>query len=308
MGVNNLYYLGGILLPSGTLISQINSGTPATNTDGLTGYASGLPYPLFRSIRAQQPDVPFTSPAVGSILTEILTSGTYYALGLSSSNTDLFYRQGQNLGFRYADGASQHERLRMTRGLLFWQTISATHRQDAEISCRIIAAYDGTNAAIQQVGTGTLSGTPAASEFYTLGPVKLGGSWLGGEQSWSLASGLQPEQVGAAGETADSFIGAKMTDDIATINFIGKPWAGYGISGSAITSIILYLRRKTADGHNVPDATASHIKITSAYGQILPESADGGGNDPATSTLRLALRAANSASVPIAITVGSAIT
>jgi hypothetical protein len=307
MSVNNLYYLGGILLPNGTLISQLNSAAPASNTDGITGYAAGYPYPLFRGIRAQQPDVPFSSPAVGSILTPILAGGNPYALGLSTGATDLFYRQGQNLGFRYADAQSQHERLRMTRGFLFWQTIAATHRQDAEISCRLIAAYDGTNAAIQNVGTGTLSGTPSATEFYTLGPVKLNGSWLGGEQSISLASGLQPEQVGAAGETADSFVGGKMTDDVATITFIGKPWGGYGLAGSSVSSIIMYLRRKTQDGYNVADAVASHIKITAAYGQILPESASGGGNDPATSTLRLALRAADGASTAISISVGVAI-
>lgn len=307
MGVNNLYYLGGILLPSGTLISQVQSATPATNTDGLTGYASGLPYPLFRSIRAQQPNIPFSSPAVGSILTAILTGGNPYAVGLSAGNTDLYYRQGQNLGFRYADAASQHERLRLTRGLLFWQTISANHRQDAEISCNLIAAYDGVNAAIKQVGTGSLSGTPTGSEFYTLGPIKLNGSWLGGEQSWSLASGLQPEQAGAAGETADSFVGAKMTDDICTITAIGKPWANLGLSGETATTIILYLRKKAADGYNEPDASAVHIKITATNGQILPEQASGGGNDPATSTLRLALRAANALSTPVSITVGAAI-
>ena len=307
MGINNLYYLGGILLPSGTLISQINSASPSSNTDNLTGYSAGYPYPLFRSIRAQQPDISFSSPAMGSILAAITGDGNSYAIGLSSSNTDLFYRQGQNLGFRYADSAAQHERLRMTRGFFFWETIAAQHRQDAEISCRLIAAYDGTNAAIQQVGTGTLSGTPAASEFYTLGPVKLGGSWLGGEQSVSLASGLQPEQAGAGGETADSFVGGKMTDDVATINCIGKPWGGYALAGSAITSVIIYFRRKTQDGHNVADATASHIKITAGYGLILPETATGGNNDPATSTLRLALRAADGNSQAVTISTGVAI-
>lgn len=307
MGVNNLYYLGGILLPSGALISQINSATPSTGTDGIVGYAAGYPTPLFRGIRAQQPDVSFASPAVGSILASIIASGNPYAIGLSSGSTDLFYRQGQNLGFRYADVAAQHERLRMTRGFLFWQTLAATHRQDAEITCRLIAAYDGVNAAIQQVGTGSLSGTPAAAEFYTLGPVKLNGSWLGGEQSVSLASGLQPEQVGAAGETADSFVGGKQTDDVATITFLGKPWGGLGLAGSVVSSVVIYLRRKTQDGYNVADGVASHIRITATSGQVLPESASGGGNDPATSTLRLALRAADGTVPAITIAVGTII-
>ncbi len=307
MGVSNLYYLHGILLPSGTFLSQIMDTTPGSNTEQLTGYAAGHPHPLFRAVRNQQPDISFRSPAVGQVLTAILAGGDNYALDLSAGNTDLLYKRGQHLGFRYAAAASQHERLRAKTGMLFWQTIQATHRQDAEIACRMLVAYDGVNNALAQVGTGTLTGTPAASQFYTLGPVKLNGSWLGGEQSWSLASGLAPEQQGAAGEPWDSYIGARVTDDIVTITAMGKPWAGLSLEGSVVSSVILYLRAKTADGNNVADGTASHIKIVATNGMLLPEQATGGENNPATSTLRLALRAASSAANPLAITVGAAI-
>jgi len=41
MGVASLYYLHGILLPSGALISELTDTTPAANTEELDGYASG---------------------------------------------------------------------------------------------------------------------------------------------------------------------------------------------------------------------------------------------------------------------------
>ena len=308
MGVATVDYLHGILLPDDTLLSELTDCTPGANSNYLTGYASGHDEPLFRSVSGQTPDASFTSCNIKTILDLIIAGGNNYGLDLSAGNTDLLYKRGQDLGVRYAAAAAQHARLRAAQAFLYWNTISASHQQNADIACRLVAAYDGTNVPLVPAGTIALSGTPAATEFYTLGPVKINGAWLTNEQDWSLSSGVTPEEAGAAGEIWNSYVGIKQTDPVLTVNCLGNPWALEALTGTAIaTGLLLYLRKKDADGHNVADATEEHIKFSASYGYVLPESTRGAQNDPATTTLRIALRPASSLVETLAIDTTAAI-
>jgi hypothetical protein len=302
------FYCHGILLPGDSLISELEDCTPGVNTDLLTGYASGHPHPLFRGARAQVPDVQFTCPAVGQILAAILDGGNNYCVDLGASgNTDVGYRKGQNKGIRAADGDSVHERIRFPDAWMYWTSISARHQQDATIAARIVGRYDGTNAPASQVGSGSLSGTPAAVQWYTQGPMKLNGSWLDNEQGFTLSSGVREEVSGSHGDVWPTFLGIQQTDPEITLDTQGKPWSAYGLTGSALTSLDVFLRAKTVDGHNVADATASHIKIAVTNGYVVPDRTSGGQTDPATNQLRIALRAPDGNSGVMDITVGETI-
>ena len=307
MGISSIYYLHGILLPSGALISELTDTSPAANTEELVGYSAGHHLPLFRGIRSQTPDASFTANAVGQVIAAIVAGGNNYGLSLSG-NTDLQYRQGTDRGTRAAV-AGNNERLRMNKGFLLWNTIEASHQQDASIACRLVGVYDSAsgNNPVVQVGTGALTGTPAAVQFYTLGPVKINGSLLGNEQSWSLASGATAEEQGSGGELWNSYVGIKTVDPVVTITTLGKPWSNYPITGVVISSLELYLRAQSPDGGRVADDTASHIKITATNGLVLPESASGGANDPAISTLRIGLRAASGSADVLTINTASTI-
>lgn len=301
------YFPHGILLPNATFISELTDTTPATNSEELVGYAAGHVHPLFRGIRNQQPDLSFDCPAVGQVLAAIIAGGNRYCLDLSAGNTDIGYRQGQNLGMRYGPGESYHEILRMTRGFMFWNTIGAQQDQEASIGSRIIATYDGTNAPVAQVGTGALSGTPAAVQWYTLGPVQVNGVAVAGLQEWSLESGDDVSQKGDQGAVWRTYASVRQLNQVLTLKAEGKPWGNYGLTGAAITSLTWYLRAKAVDGANAADGTPSHIKFVATNGLVMPEDVSGG-EDSAVSSLRIGLRAANGSSDVLAITVGSAIT
>jgi hypothetical protein len=302
------YFLHGILTPSGALISELTDTSPQTSTELVTGYSSGHPSPLFRAIAAQKPQASFTCHAIAQVLGLFAAGGNVYSLDLSAGNTDLGYRQGQNLGERYAVASAYHERLRLSRALVVWDTIRATHQQTAEIACRLFAVYDGLNNPIVQVGTGALAGTPAAVQYYTLGPTYVNGVRLENEVDFNLTSGLQILQSGSAGEIWDRFAGIQQTDDKLTLNLHGKPWAAYGITGASIvTTVVQYLRAKQADGANVADGTPSHIRITASNGNIVPDNASGAQNNPVQNTLNLALRAADGASSVLAFSAVSTI-
>lgn len=301
------YYPHGILLPDATLITELTDTTPATNTEEFVGRSAGHVHPLFRGIREQKPDLSFSCGAVGQVLAAIIAGGNNYCLDLSAGNTELGYRQAQNLGIRYAVGASYHEILRMTKGFLFWETINAQQGQEANIASRLIAVYDGTNAPVAQLGTGILSGTPAAVQWYTLGPVLINTVTQEGLQEWSLESGSELSQKGDKGAVWDTYAAIQSLDQVLTIKAEGKPWGGLGLAGTVLSSLTWYLRARDEDGGNVADGEPSHIKFVATNGLVMPEDASGG-EDSAVSSLRIGLRAADGNSDVLAITVGSAIT
>lgn len=309
MGV---FYLHGIQ-HGATFLSELSDGTVGLNSEEMVGFGSGHPYPLFRAIRGQAPSIPFTSEGVGSVLDLIVANGggapnvwaADLSFGNTGNNTDVFYRQGQDMAIRYASGVSQHHRFRLSHGFMFWDTISAAFGQDAQISAQLVAAFDGTNVPIIPTGSTTVSGTPSAEEFYTLGKVVINGTTITGEQDWSLASGATLESVGGGSDGGSdgsatlwpTYTAIKTLDPVLSLNIQGAPWgldsggSPYTYLGESISSLVWYLRKKAADGTNVPDATASHIKFTATDGLVLPQSAGGGANDPAISALRIALRA-----------------
>lgn len=304
---NEVYMVHGILLPDATLLSQLTDTSPQSGSDLMTGYASGHAYPLFRAIREQLPEFPFTSEAIGTILGKIVAGGNNYALDLSAGNTDLQCRQAQDLGIRYAPAVASHERLRMSRAVLGWESVTGQYRGDATIACRLVGTYDGVNPAVQQVGTGTLTGTPASAEHFTLGPVKINGAWLPVPQTVTVNSGLDWLRAGGGNDPAPRFTGVRITDDILSITALGKPWANYGLAGGVVGALSIYFCRKFPDGHNYADAALQHVKITATNGMILPDSAQGGGNDPMENTLRIACRAATGAASVLTISTGVAI-
>ncbi len=302
------YFLHGILTPGGSLISELTDTSPSTSTELVTGYSSGHPNPLFRSIRSQKPAAGFACNAIAQVLGLFSAGGNVYSLDMSAGNTDLGYRKGQNLGERHAVGEAYHERLRFSQGFMVWDTIKAAHQQNADITCRLFAVYDGSNNPVAQVGTGALSGTPAAVQYYTLGPTYVNSVRVDNEVDFNLASGLQILQSGSAGEIWDRYAGVQQTDDIMTLTLHGKPWANYGITGATITpTVVQYLRAKDPDGENVAEGTASHIKITATNGIIVPDNAQGAENNPVQNTLALAFRAATGAASVLAFNTTSTI-
>lgn len=307
---DSVYYLHGIVLPSGALLGQLTDTSPAINSQLVDAYTSGFPQPLFRAIASQKFQVSFTSYAIGQLLNLIATdtNSRPWAANLSAANVDLLYKRGRDLGLRYGAADPNHVRLRVPRCMLYWDTITGPHQGDATIAANIIPTYDGTNPPIIPAGTVTLSGTPAVDERYTMGPVWLNASTsIESEQSFSVQSGAQREEAGSKGLVWDTYTAIKTLDPQAQITALGPPMAGLAAAGTAITQLDCWLRAKSQDGHNVADGSASHIKIAMPYGIMLAEGVSGGGNNPAQTTLRGSIRAPNGLSNALAFTVGTAI-
>ena len=299
MTVSNVYVLHGVNFPGGQFLSELTSGTPATNLDDLMGYASGHPDPLFVANKRAKPDVSFSTPQVKTMLTLCGAGGM---ADLSAGNTDLYYKQATNLGERQSAASTVHKRFRMASGAVYWTEVSAGQDEDATLSGRICPIYNGTNAPLVPAGSIALAGTPSGSEFFTLGPVKVNGTELPGIKRVTISLGLTATEEAASGELYTSFCGVQQRAPVVTIETLQvDAWDGYGLLGTAISSLVVYLRRRDPDGSLYANGSSQHISFTASAGKIVPNNVSGAGNAPATAGLRCLLRTTSASSSVLTI-------
>jgi hypothetical protein len=227
---------------------------------------------------------------------------------LSGGNTDLFYKQVTNLGVRLAAATTSHLRFRMASSVLYWTSIGAQHQQIASLAGRIVPIYNGTNAPIVPAGSLALSGTPAAAEYYTLGPVVINTVTLPGVQSWTLDLGIRVMEVSSDGDVYTTFCAIQEREPVLEVTSLETgAWATYGLDGTAVSALVFYLRKKAADGGNVANGTTGHMSFTAGGGKIMLGSTSAGGNEPAGTTLRIPLRAADSSGATVTINTNTTI-
>jgi hypothetical protein len=305
MSISTKKYLQSIALGAGTSISELTDTTPATNFEALVGMAAGFPEPLFTSLKAMRPDVRFTSPQCQDVLSAINAGGAApFAADQSAGNTDLWYADAANKASRSSAASTVHQRFRMAKAFLYWERITARHREDAEISCRLKPVWDGANVPIVAAGAQALTVTPGGTQRFTLGPIELNGVQLSGVQEATLESGIKCDEEGSEGELYDSWACIEQTAPVLEITGRTIEWWNTYALGTVLTNATFYLMAKSGTG-NVAFGTASHIKLVATAGLIVPAQT----NQIKSSTkLRVVLQAPNATTASIAITTGSAIT
>lgn len=302
MGTSSQYRLHGILLPNSSWITSLTDITPAPNAQHFSAMAAGDVVPSFRGGHGSSPDIQFRSPQIKTILDA--TGMTGY--DMSGGNCDLYYRLVTPYGTREAIGDSDHLRLRLVRGLLTWDEISASQDALAEISCRIIPTYDGTTAPLTPLGSQTIPAQFSNTTFFGLGPIEIndGGSYVGGLENWRFSLNPQLNIVRSDGEPYPSFVSIESHDPIltATTGHVAN-WTTMGAQGLALTVLDFWLRKRTFDdtGH-VADATAQHIKFTGGSGLATVEQ-----SSLNNVNLRFALRRSSYPTYPITVNTTAAI-
>jgi hypothetical protein len=310
MATATQWYLHGILLPSGSWISQLTDLTPATSTAHLSGYASGAVVPSFRAAQGIKPQFTFSTPQIATVLTACGLTGVGYA----ANNADLYFRKSSNLGSRVAIVTAEHQRLRAVRFLLYWTRITASQDGEARIECRLVPTFDGTNAPLVPAGSVAVPAYVTASEFYTLGPVAFNGSAVADVAEWSLDLGVQMREKASAGEDFLSFCGVQSHDPVLTCTTGDASWwVSPGLSGLQLTAAAFYLRRRQADQSRCyADGSAQHIKFSAVdnpCGLLTVEQSGGAGAEPASVSLRAGFRIdAATDQHPLSVDTASAIT
>lgn len=304
MAVATAHVLHGINCASpSAFISQISNARASSGIDVLVAKAAGFPEPLFTGNQHQEPGITFDSTQISTILGITgLTIGS-----LAAGNTDLFFKKLTYLASREADASTVHTRLRMAEAFLLCNRISAGHRQEAVAQCRIGALWDGTNEPLVPAGSLALAGTPTSAEHFFAGLVFVNGTQVKGVQDIDIDFGRSLIEAGGESELYNTFVAEEGISPVITIRCMDLPWATFGLNGTALTSLSVYLRKQATTG-KVADGTASHIKFAATSGLIVLDESEAGDNNPQIATVRFVLKAPSASGASLTLTNGVAIT
>lgn len=301
MGLSTLYAVN-----TGTvLIDQIVAQNldPALNFERASG--DGDPRVKHISLMGGKPVIGLTSLALARTLAALGATGVAIAGG--ANDAEFFLQKMLQDGTR--EGTLKHEKWTVNAGLFVPRSLRATHDSFAEIECECHARYDGTNLPVAVTALQSLAGSPAADEYFTVGPVKINGVDLGQVEEITVDFGLEVISRASDGNIwpTEMAIGA-IAPEVTIRGLDANVLATFGLGGTAqgVTDSVLYFRKKVEGGANEPDASAVHIAISIAKGNISVESVGGANNDPAESVLKIT-PVHDGANEVLAISTGSAI-
>lgn len=258
MSLTALHKIGVIVTPDGQL-NQLTARNIDPRITRLMLRGDGKVSPQFIATMAQDPIASVTTTAVKRFLDMISASGKGY-----TAATD-FYIQKKTFGGTFA-GALNHAKVTAPYSLFVPRRLSARHGAEATIEFDVFfISADGLAAAMTYTGSISLPAITASDQAYTLGPGSINSSALGGLMSLDIDFGLTPNIKACAGEifpTFACFDGRSPTIRVTTydptiLNTIAPPTgAAQGATPSKV-----FLRQKSNEGGNVPDATVSHLKF-----------------------------------------------
>lgn len=299
------FFLHGLKLASGLTLTQLTDLGEGLNSEIVRGYSAGHPHPMFTGLSAQAPAFSFSTQQLASLFAACGINGL-----AQSGNCDLFFRAGKLNDEREALATTAHQRVRATGGYLSWNTVGAAGTAVAEASGSFMPTYDGTNAIL--VPTGSVAATaitPAAAEMFKLGPVVINGTVLKGLQSWSLGTNPQITPEFASGIVWPGWCGLEATDPVLTLTTLRKEaLVDYGVLGTAISSLVFYLRRIQIGAGPYGDGSSQHIKFTAAGGMVIYDSTQSGGNQKAAPTIMIRLHSTDSSVLPVTVATAQQIT
>lgn len=294
MSTSAVYYPHGIYFTGGATITQISNHTPAHNYEDLTAFAAGQVGPQFTGSHQAAPSITIVSPQVKAVL-DLFSGGDYgISADYSGGNVDLEFKKGLNLAERVANNVAEHIRCRLQENCMaVWDTIECRQGQPAEITFRLIPRFDsGVGDPLIFTNSVALSITSAFDHVFTLGPVKLNGSFLTGVESWTLENNIEERIVHSDGDPFPTYVGVDTYSPKLTLRSNNLAYMStWGTRGTALSALSLFLRKKLASGINVADATEQHIKFTASAGTIKSRQAMVEGIKMAEITVDLAMSA-----------------
>lgn len=287
MTTTNVFYPHGIravLTSDGVtelfMLSLIDDMTPSNGFEDLTSWCAAQVGPQEVGIQRALPDLRFSTPQLGTVLGLMVTGDYYISRDLSLYNVDCLYRAGANLGSRVADATLAHLRMRMANNaMLVVESIQADEGQLASARCRLAAVLNSQTGADPLVATAGLANAGIASggRLFTMGPVKLNGTFMTGGVSMSIDFNPEYDEESSHGDGFLTYVGIRRYRPVITIRTRQTDYlATFGSRGTALSSLSCYLASKLASGINEAAASSVHIKYTATTGTIKARQISGG--------------------------------
>ncbi len=250
--------------------------------------ADGQVDPTFAAVIDQAPTLRWTSRAIQAHLDLIGQDG----LAVSATPLTAWLRRNTAQGVR-ATG-SVHTKMEINLGLAVPRQIRAAHNDPngATIDYECIILHDGTNdpVVITEAQALPASDDEGVQQVFTCGQVSLNGTEVNGVQEIIVDFGIQVSTQGEKGLVWPTYAGIISRQPRITIRVLDPDvWADLGISGQvqAATDSEIYLRKVSAGGTRVIEATSEHIKLSMNAGRHFVDDVSGRHADWVTGSLVL---------------------
>jgi len=224
----------------------------------------------FAAVLAQAHRWSVGASALATILAEasgqILTDAMKIDADGEHPGADIWYKQRQNLG-TFASG-SAHTKCTIASGLIVPRTLGVSQSAMASLVLDLLAIWDETNDPVVVAVDQALSGTPAADEFFTLGPVYLDTTEIEDVQGWNLTSGIAEQLRFGGGRTWPTHVSLRARGPSLTCNVLDvELLSSLGIVGDG-KEVTLFLRKLENKAKTYADNTENHIKLTIAEAHV----------------------------------------
>ena len=194
MAITAPYKLDKIRLPGTVDIDVLSNATIDAGVSNFTERPSGHVSPMFTGNQSQKPMVEFTTPQLDVLLGSVTLAGL-------SAGTITCYLKAASVTSNVARATTSHKKLDIASSCVYWTSLRLPHNGQGEVTCRIQAAYDGTNDPFVYTGSVALPSTLSAGTFFGAGPVSINGTSLPGVQSITVEG--QVDDVASADVDGD---------------------------------------------------------------------------------------------------------
>jgi hypothetical protein len=289
----NVYKPHSITFPTDpvTHIWQINSWRPSPGFQQFAEFAASGVAPLFLGTHHRTPMVEFDTPDLDRMIT--LLDATFKLFAGFTSPVLLKWLKKTNLGINEGTASTVHQSLSLARAMLTFESLTAQQDQLASMSMSMQALAAANGSAAPVVASNATLVAPSACNLYSLGPVQINtaaicvdGITLNNnltKDTRRCSNTIDPTYTAIDRFEPSVLINTPEVDDVMS----------FFVSPAAVTSFSFFLRKKSANGINVADATTEHLRFAATAGSA----AQTGENEV---TIRLAQS--------MAITTGIAIT
>lgn len=289
--VENLFYphsiqfAGSYSEPPPVLNIMLLEDVTADRDYAITKHSSASAFaPCFIGVDSASPKIRWTTKELDVLFGAILaqTTPAIHPLGLVRSvdegTVDLWYRAGTKFGFRDAVASASHIKCRMVQNaMLYWDTLNADP-SIATVSANLVASFAAQGTDLMQVVKDQASLPDAAcDDLYALSKVTVNGTELAGVQSVQWNNNVQVASRISAGETGPGYIGIDRTEPVVTVTTDDATELADSMEGGdVLTSIVVYLQRKSRTNFYTALANTDHISLTAVGGTKVVPSISGG--------------------------------
>lgn len=264
-----------------TTISQVFSTDISNNIAVFTGRYSGGVDPSMRAVLRADARA---TVKTGDLVTLLTAVGISTGANISGAGVTLPWNERASGGTFGATAGV----ITATGAFAYMTSVDAS--QDAEDGAtgtfEIIPVWDGSTAPFVSATGETLDAQSFISAF-ALGPAKIGTAAIAGLTGISVKPGvglLQPRYSGSP-FIESCYINSRDPQITLTFESFASLHAFGAMYGAMSSSLVCYLRKRTAGGTYVANATTQHIAFTLSGGIGTLDSISGSGMDNSSKTL-----------------------